>query len=80
MENLLLISKQTAKELLNIKSDSTLRKLRISGDIKFKKIGSHYKYLYSSIIDYANSNNEITINTKNKLKKFTPVKLNKWWI
>ena len=76
---MLLVSKQTAKELLNIKSDSTLRKLRIDGLIKSKKIGSHYKYLYTSIIDFANSNNEITIKTNNKLKKFQPVKLNHWW-
>lgn len=77
---MLLVSKQTAKELLNIKSDSTLRKLRNNGDIKYKKIGSHYKYLYSSLVDFSNnSNNEVTIKTMNKLKKFTPVKLNSWW-
>ncbi len=77
---MLLVSKQTAKELLNIKSDSTLRKLRNSGLIKSKKIGSHYKYLYTSIIDFAtNSNNEIKFKRNTKLATMQKVKLNHWW-
>jgi hypothetical protein len=78
---MLLISKQTAKELLNIKSDSTLRKLRNNGDIKLKKIGSHYKYLYTSIIEFANNtNNEVKIKRNIKLATMQKVKLNHWWL
>jgi hypothetical protein len=79
---MLLVSKQTAKELLNIKSDSTLRKLRIDGLIKSKKIGSHYKYLYTSIIDFANSSNnenKVKIKRNTTLANMQPVKLNHWW-
>ncbi|MEO0403251.1 MAG: DNA-binding protein [Bacteroidota bacterium] len=50
------VSEQEAKELLNIKSKTTLYKLRINGSIKYSEVTSrNFLYCRKSILDFIES-------------------------
>lgn len=47
---------EAAKTLLNIKSKSTMQKLRDSGSIKFCQFGRKIRYSRKSILEFLNKN------------------------
>lgn len=50
------ISKQAAKDLLGIRSDKTLYKLRDAGKVVATRAGKHYLYSFQSIQQFLKSN------------------------
>lgn len=78
----MLIKPKKVRELLNI-CNNTLIKLRRQNKLKYKKIGSHYRYTQKSVEEYGNDIDNFKFNpkickTKNQLPN-KPVKLNHYW-
>lgn len=77
----MLIKPKKVRELLDI-SNNTLIKLRRQNQLKYKKIGSHYRYTQKSVEDYENNIDNYKIEMKGKIKtklSNRSVKLNSYW-